>query len=113
MDLMLCSELKLSCCAKYTRCTWLLQMTFPASGVSKSMRIFNKVDFPEPLGPIKPMRSWAKIPREMLENKGSLPKDFSMAWVLISSVMVERVYQDRKKFHLSPCGRGRRQAGEG
>ncbi|GAB6060506.1 hypothetical protein JCM31598_36230 [Desulfonatronum parangueonense] len=50
--------------------------------------IFSKVDFPEPFGPIRPMRSPSEKPSEMFVNKGCAVK------VLLKPVMDARIVAD-------------------
>ena len=45
----------------------------PLSGFSNPARIFSRVDFPVPLGPIKPVRSPSKRPKDRPSKRGREP----------------------------------------
>src|ERR1700744_5211833 len=57
--------------------------TLPLSGSIRPDRISSSVDFPEPFGPIKPMRSPSDTVKEMSWNSGVTPNRFESPWALI------------------------------
>jgi hypothetical protein len=55
----------------------------PLSGLTSPARIRNKVDLPEPFGPISPMRSPSETVKETFWNRGFAPKAFEMSCALM------------------------------
>src|SRR6266851_855295 len=68
--------------------TWLTRSRFrnaisPSSGVSSAAKIRNKVDLPEPFGPMRPMRSPSVTVNETFWKRGFDPKAFEIPWALM------------------------------
>jgi hypothetical protein len=68
--------------------TWLTRSRFrnaisPSSGVSSAAKIRNKVDLPEPFGPMRPMRSPAVTVNETFWKRGLAPKAFEIPCALM------------------------------
>ena len=59
----------------------------PASISSRPTRILRRVDFPAPLGPIKPMRSPSRMSNERSLNNGRTPKVLVKPCTLKSTLM--------------------------
>jgi len=57
----------------------------PPSGLTLPVRIRRSVDFPEPLGPIRPIRSPSETVKEISRNSGFPPNDFVIPCALIIS----------------------------
>ena len=53
-------------------------MIFPVSQCSMPARILSSVDFPDPFGPIRPVRSVSSKPIEMSLNNVRTPNDLEM-----------------------------------
>src|SRR6202030_312164 len=56
----------------------------PSSALSVPARIRSRVDLPDPLGPMSPMRSPSETVKETFWKRGSAPNDFAMLLTLIS-----------------------------
>ena len=63
----------------------------PESGSSIPARIFTSVDLPEPLGPIRPMRSPSEMVSEMFSNNGRAPNVFSSVRQLIRCAIANSI----------------------
>jgi hypothetical protein len=57
--------------------------TSPLSGLTRPSRICNKVDLPEPLGPITPMQSPSDTVKERFSKSGATPYFLDMHWALM------------------------------
>src|SRR5689334_774068 len=53
------------------------------SGTSVPARIRRSVDFPDPFGPISPMRSRSDTVNETSRKSGCAPKDFEISFTLM------------------------------
>src|SRR5215469_11412321 len=53
------------------------------SGCSVPARIRSSVDFPEPLGPISPIRSASETVKETSSKSGFAPNAFEILWTLM------------------------------
>ncbi len=54
----------------------------PESVSTWPARMRSNVDLPEPLGPIRPMRSPSEMVNETFWKSGLAPKDFVISWAL-------------------------------
>src|ERR1700723_331143 len=55
----------------------------PLSGFTRPYKISSKVDLPEPLGPIRPMRSPSDTVNEIFLNRGATPNFFERSCALM------------------------------
>src|SRR5580765_4561997 len=74
----------------------------PSSGCSMPARIFISVLLPEPLGPIRPVRSVSSKEIEIPLNRGRTPKALESNLQFRSNVMSEIVESgDKQRSHLA------------
>src|SRR5580700_10933634 len=74
--------------------------TFPLSGCTRPWRISSSVDLPEPLGPIRPIRSPSDTVNEIFWKSGAVPYRFESPCALIIGgklfgLLLESVYPRR------------------
>src|SRR4051812_20925106 len=85
------SESNTGSCGTYPVVTSFRRETLPESGVCTPARIWIKVDFPAPFGPMSPMRSPSEIVSDIFSNSGRAPKVLLMDWQLMSRDIAEGV----------------------
>ena len=82
----------------------LAHRTLPLSGCSVPARIRNSVDFPEPFGPITPMRSPSETVNETSSNSGFAPNAFEIFCALMiggNRTRAPRMFETIVKYRLS------------
>jgi hypothetical protein len=77
--------------------------TSPLSGFVFPYRIPSSVDFPEPFGPMTPMRSPSDTVKEIFLNSGAAPYLLDSPWALISGgkflgLLPSLVYPEERHF---------------
>ena len=75
-------------CGTYPTLKPLRAATLPEVGFSCPARIFRRVDFPDPFGPMSPIRSPAKMLRDKFLNKSLVAMSLESDWQLMRRVMV-------------------------
>jgi len=82
--LMVAPAANLDSCSTQLSCKRFRTATSPWSGFSVPARIRNNVDFPEPFGPIRPIRSPSETVKETSSKSGLAPN----AFVIFCALMI-------------------------